>query len=79
LSPRRSSPGCVGPAQPSSSLGTLGELTSRTRGEQEFGHEVEIIEGEVGAARLVNSPQRLAAAIDQPQIDMECDVGCSSV
>jgi hypothetical protein len=61
-------------------LGEPGELTSRTRCEQELGHEVEIVEGEVRAARVVNPLQRLAAAIYQPEIDMECDVcGCRRV
>jgi hypothetical protein len=41
-------------------------LASVARGEQEFGYKVEVIEGEVTAASVVNPPQRLAAASDQP-------------
>ena len=55
-------------------LGKPGALTLRARGEQEFGHEVEIVKGEVGTASVVDPPQRLAAAIYQPAAGMECDV-----
>jgi hypothetical protein len=51
-----------------------GALTSRTRGKQELGHEVEIVEGEIGTVRVVNPAHRLAAAASQPEIDVECDV-----
>lgn len=38
-------------------------LTSRARFEQKLGDEIEIIEGEVRATRVVNPLQRLTAAI----------------
>jgi hypothetical protein len=40
-------------------------LASLARGEQELGYEVEVIEGEVTAASVVDPPQRIAAAGDQ--------------
>ena len=55
----------------------LARLAALARGEQEFGYKVEIIEGEVNAASVVNPPQRPTAASDQPQVGMQCDV-CGS-
>jgi hypothetical protein len=46
------------------------QLTSRTRCEQEPGHEVEIVESEVRTARVVDPAQRLAPAIYQPETDV---------
>jgi hypothetical protein len=45
-----------------------GALTSRARGQQDLGHEVEVVESKVRPARAVNPPQRLATVIHQPQI-----------
>ena len=39
-------------------------LASLARGEQELGYEVEVIEGEVTAASVVDPSQRIAAAGD---------------
>lgn len=52
----------------------LRRLASLARGEQELGYEVEVIEGELTAASVVDPLQRIAAAGDQPQIGVQCDV-----
>jgi hypothetical protein len=40
-----------------------GELPGRARREQEFGYEVEVVEGEVNAASVVDPSQSIAAAV----------------
>lgn len=40
-----------------------GELPARARREQEFGYEVEVVEGEVNAASVVDPSQSIAAAV----------------
>lgn len=49
-------------------------ITSLVCSDQEFGDGLEIIEVEVYAARVVEPAQRLAVAIDHPEIDMKRDV-----
>lgn len=55
-------------SHPPGGRGEPGELTSLRRCEQEFAHEVKIVEGEVRAARVVNpsrrAPTRLHCAAD---------------
>jgi hypothetical protein len=49
-------------------LGEPGELTSRAGCEQELSSEVEIVEGEVRTAHVVDPSQRLATSLHQPQL-----------
>ena len=39
------------------------DLPARARREQEFGYEVEVVEGEVNAASVVDPSQSIAAAV----------------
>jgi len=58
-------------ARPKIALGPL------TRREHELGDKVEVVRCEVTAARVMNPPQGLRTTADQPEIDVESDVGSS--
>jgi hypothetical protein len=53
---------------------TSAGLTTLAGREQELGYEVEVVEGEVVSAGVVDPAQGIATALYQPEVDVQRDV-----